>query len=133
MLLEMILAQVTAWNKGNLEDFLSYYRDDIKVYSRPANDLIFDSKAALLTHIKSDFDSGKVERVHIVDQVESPPYVLLLEEKTNEAGSRRAVVTYLIENNKIKSMWIERVEIGVSRIPNASIENAVQCKSVLGG
>ncbi len=133
MLLELILAQVTAWNKGNLDDFLSYYRDDVKVYSQTANDLIFDSKAALLPHIKPDFDSGKVERVHIVDQFESPPYVLLLEEKTNESGSRRAVVTYLIENNKIKSMWIERIEIGVSLIPKSSIQNAVQCKSVLGG
>lgn len=131
MLLELVFAQIQAWNQGNLKDFLSYYHHDVKVYSKPAGDLIFGSIEALLPHIKPDFDSGKVEEVKILDSVESKPYVFTLEEKSSAKGTRRAVVTYLIENGKIKCMWIEKLETETKRIPKAAMENPGQCAKAL--
>lgn len=131
MLLELVFAQIQAWNHGNLKDFLSYYHDDVKVYSKPAGDLIFESREALLPHIKPDFDAGKVEEVKILDSVESKPYVFTLEEKTSEKGTRRAVVTYLIENGKITCMWIEKLDAPAKRIPKSSMENPGQCSKAL--
>jgi hypothetical protein len=133
MLLELVFAQIQAWNRGDLKDFLSYYHEDVKVYSVPAGDLIFASKEALLPHIQPDFDSGKVEQVKIVDQVEAKPYVLLLEEKSNETGTRRAVVTYLIVNGKIKCMWIQKVDNVVNRIPKSATQDLGKCAKALGG
>jgi len=71
--------------------------------------------------------------VKVVDQIESKPYVLLLEEKTSDKGSRRAIVTYLVENGKIKCMWIERVENNVNRIPKGSVDDISKCAKALGG
>lgn len=129
MLLEIILAQITAWNSGNLENFLSFYRDDVKVFAKPANDLVFESKKALLPHIQTDFAAGKVEQIKVIDQAETPTRVFLLEEKTNAEGSRRAVVTYQLEDQKIKTMWIERVDRSLSKIPRETIE-ASDCVSL---
>jgi hypothetical protein len=133
MLLELILSQIYAWNRGDLKEFLSYYHEDVKVYSKPADDLVFASKAAILPHIHPDFEAGTVERVKVIDQIESAPYVLLLEEKTSGKGSRRAIVTYLVEGNKIKCMWIERVENSVIQIPKTSLNNPGKCSKALRG
>lgn len=134
MLLEIILAQIAAWNSGDLNAFLDYYHDDVKVYSKPANDLVFDSKKAFLPHIQPDFEAGKVEKIKVIDQAETPAHVLLLEEKTDDRGtSRRAVVTYFLEGKKIKTMWIERVEPTLPRIPKAMIDSTNDCKSTFLG
>ncbi len=104
----------------------------VKVYSKPFAEPVLGSVTEVLAHIAPDFEAGTVERVNVVDQLEASPYVLLLEEKISERGSRRAIVTYLLENKKIKTVWIERVENSVNRIPADSINGLNRCGALLG-
>lgn len=134
MLLELILAQLQAWNNGNLDLMMSYYHDDVKVYAFPAKDPFLDSKATIITHIKADFESGNVEQIKVIDQLEEAPFVLTIEEKSSpEHGTRRGVFTYLIEENKVKALWFERVDNSVNSIPPGYLIRLKTCASVLGG
>ncbi|PWU17383.1 MAG: hypothetical protein C5B49_09010 [Bdellovibrio sp.] len=110
MLMEIVLSQVQAWNSGNLDRLLPHYADTVQVYAMPDNTVIFDGKEKLKAHLKPEFDNGKVVQVKVLEKLEYPPYVVLVEEKSAPEGTRRAVVTYLIEDGKITKMWIAKVE-----------------------
>lgn len=106
MVLELVLSQIQAWNDGNLNKLMSYYSDTIEVYKQPSNEVVLKSKDQILAHIKADFEAKKVQKVNVISKTEMPPYVVLVEEKQTPNGPKKALVTYLVENNKIQKMWI---------------------------
>lgn len=106
MVLDIVLAQIEAWNEGNFEELLNYYSETIQVLDLATNKIIFASKAEIISHIKPDFENNKVDRINVISKIESNPYVVLVEEKQFPAGPKTTMFIYLIENKKIQKMWI---------------------------
>ncbi|MGE0525985.1 MAG: nuclear transport factor 2 family protein [Bdellovibrionales bacterium] len=123
MLLELVMAQLYAWNAGKMNEMMAYYHDDVKVYSRSKPEPFLDSKQTIIEHIKPDFDSGNIEKIVVIATLERAPYVFTIEEKHPPNGTPfRGLFTYYFEGGKIKALWFERIADSVSEIPESAID-----------
>jgi hypothetical protein len=133
MLIELVLAQLQAWNAADLTKMMSYYHDDVAVYSRASEEPVLSSKQMIIEHTRADFEAGAVDRIEVIAIIEAFPYVLTIEEKQpRDKPPFRGVFTYYFEDNKIKRLWFERVPDEVSKITEDYIRRA-RCEDALAG
>jgi len=99
----IVQKQVEAYNSRDIEAFLSFYSDDVKIYSYP-NKLVTEGKAAMRESYASFFKNAKVLDCKIVKRIVRNTIVIdeeLVKYNDQEFGG---VAIYEVINNKIVSV-----------------------------
>lgn len=96
----LIDAQLAAYNRRDVEGFLSYYSDDAKLFDYP-NQLTESGKDQLRTRYQRSFSDPNVRAV-IVKRIVFDRFVIDHERITGRPdGTREAVAVYEIKDGKI--------------------------------
>ena len=97
---QVVQEQVEAYNSRDIEAFLSFYSEDVKIYTFP-NKLESDGKAAMREGYASFFKNAKVLNCTIKNRIVQKNIVIdeeLVKYNDTEFGG---IAIYEVENNKI--------------------------------
>ncbi|MBN8642098.1 MAG: nuclear transport factor 2 family protein [Flavobacteriales bacterium] len=97
---QVVQEQLEAYNSRDIEAFLSFYSEDVKIYSFP-NKLESDGKAAMREGYASFFKNAKVLNCTIKKRIVRNNIVIddeLVKYNDTEFGG---IAIYEVENNKI--------------------------------
>lgn len=97
---EIVQKQVEAYNSRDIEAFLSFYSEDVKVYTFP-NKLESDGKEAMRKNYASFFKNAKVLNCIIKNRIVRNNKVIDEEQVKYNDTEFGGVAIYEIENNKI--------------------------------
>ncbi|MDI9309773.1 MAG: nuclear transport factor 2 family protein [Limnohabitans sp.] len=97
---DIVQKQVEAYNNKNLDTFLSFYSDDIKIYSYP-NLLESEGKQAMKTNYANFFSNAKTLNCKIINRIIHNNKIIDQEEVTLNDQKISVITIYEIENNKI--------------------------------
>lgn len=97
---DIVQKQIEAYNNKNLDTFLSFYSDEVKIYSYP-NLLESEGKQAMKTNYASFFSSAKTLNCKIINRIIHNNKIIDQEEVTLNNQKINVVTIYEIENNKI--------------------------------
>jgi hypothetical protein len=101
-------AQIDAFNRRDLDAFLSYYSSDAKVYDHPDR-LRWSGKDALRKEYAALFSKMPTARVTVASRILQAPYVIDQEELDPGNGQpTRSVVTYQVRAGRIVAVWIQK-------------------------
>ncbi|MCB9093425.1 MAG: hypothetical protein H6621_00020 [Halobacteriovoraceae bacterium] len=106
MSLEIVLTQLEAYNRKNLDENFKYFADDLKVYLLPEGKVLFNNKTEARAHTERGIESGEFATSEVLGQMQSGSFVTLHEQKIKEGVPRTAIITYFVEDGLIKQMWI---------------------------
>lgn len=97
---QIVQEQVEAYNSRDIEAFLSFYSDDVKLYTYP-NKLDSDGKAAMRQGYASFFKNAKVLNCKITKRIVTKNIVI--DEEDIQYNDRKfgGVAIYEVENGKI--------------------------------
>lgn len=96
----IVQKQVEAYNSIDLEAFLSFYSDDVKIYTFP-NKLETDGKAAMRESYATFFKNAKVLECKIVKRIVKNNTVIDEELVKYNDIEFTGVAIYEVKNNKI--------------------------------
>nr|WP_294777189.1 nuclear transport factor 2 family protein [uncultured Flavobacterium sp.] len=96
----IVQKQVEAYNSIDLEAFLSFYSDDVKIYTFP-NKLETDGKAAMRESYATFFKNAKVLECKIVKRIVKNNTVIDEELVKYNDIEFSGVAIYEVKNNKI--------------------------------
>ena len=107
---EIVLKQIEEYNNQDIEKCLAYCDDQIEVLLLPNNEPLFRGKDILRGHLKSSFGTEDFEEVEVLEVITLGDYVTTVERKTKKstAENRSLLITYLVEDSLIKTMWAAR-------------------------
>lgn len=97
---QVVQEQLEAYNSRDIETFLSFYSEDVKIYTFP-NKLESDGKVAMREGYASFFKNAKVLNCTIKNRIVSKNIVIddeLVKYNDTEFGG---IAIYEVENNKI--------------------------------
>lgn len=97
---EVVQKQVEAYNSRDIEAFLSFYSEDVKIYTFP-NKLNIDGKTAMRESYASFFKNAKVLDCKIVKRIVRNTFVIDEELVKYNEIEFSGVAIYEVENNKI--------------------------------
>jgi uncharacterized protein (TIGR02246 family) len=97
---EIVQKQVEAYNSRDIEAFLSFYSEDVKIYTFP-NKLETDGKAAMRESYASFFKNAKVLDCKIVKRIVRKNKVIDEELVKYNNTEFSGVAIYELENGKI--------------------------------
>ncbi len=97
---EIIQKQVEAYNSRNIETFLSFYSEDVKIYTFP-NTLESDGKAAMREGYASFFKNAKVLNCTIKNRIVRKNVVIDDEWVKYNDTEFGGIAIYEVENDKI--------------------------------
>lgn len=97
---QIVQEQVEAYNSRDIEAFLSFYSEDVKLYTYP-NKLDSDGKAAMREGYASFFKNAKVLNCKITKRIVTKNIVI--DEEDIQYNDRKfgGVAIYEVENGKI--------------------------------
>lgn len=97
---QIVQEQVEAYNSRDIEAFLSFYSDDVKLYTYP-NKLDSDGKAAMREGYASFFKNAKVLNCTITKRIVRNNKVIDEERVKYNDTEFTGVAIYEVENGKI--------------------------------
>lgn len=97
---QIVQEQVEAYNSRDIEAFLSFYSDDVKLYTYP-NKLDSDGKAAMREGYASFFKNAKVLNCKITKRIVTKNIVIDEEDIQYNDTKFGGVAIYEVENGKI--------------------------------
>ena len=101
--------QLDAYNQQHIEDFLSWYADDVEVYNFP-HELVYKGKDQMRKVYTQAWARNPKQKAEVTDRMTIGSTVIDKEKVTGRADGRTAgvVAIYKIENNKIKQVYFVR-------------------------
>lgn len=97
---DIVQKQVEAYNNKDIESFLNFYSDTVKIYNFP-NQLEMDGKEAMRKSYTSFFNNAKVLHCTITNRIVQNNKVIDQELVKFNDTQFSGVAIYEIENNKI--------------------------------
>jgi hypothetical protein len=97
---EIVQKQVEAYNNKDIEGFLNFYSDTVKIYNFP-NQLEIDGKEAMRKNYTSFFNNAKILHCTITNRIVQNNKVIDQELVKFNDTQFSGVAIYEIENNKI--------------------------------
>ena len=111
--LHIVLEQMKAYNRRDVEGCLRYWADDLKVLLMPEEEVILSSKQEAREFLKGEFARKGLKTASRVIRWEiEGPYVILVHEESDEDDGvgQEMRFAYLIEEGVISKMWSLAVE-----------------------
>lgn len=107
---EIVLKQIEEYNNQDIEKCLGYCDDQIEVLLLPDNESLFKGKDVLRSHLQKSFGTEDFEEVEVSEVIALGDFVTTIEKKIKKSTgeSRSLLITYFVENSKIKKMWAAR-------------------------
>lgn len=101
--------QLDAYNKQDIENFLSWYSEDVEVYNFP-NELIYKGKEKMRTSYTNAWKQNPNQRAKVTDRINIGNTVMDKEHVTGRANNieLNVIAIYKIENEKIKQVYFVR-------------------------
>jgi len=97
---QIVQEQVEAYNSRDIEAFLSFYSEDVKLYTYP-NKLDSDGKAAMREGYAAFFKNAKVLHCKITKRIVTKNIVIDEEDIQYNDSKFGGVAIYEVENGKI--------------------------------
>lgn len=101
---QVVEAQVEAYNRGELEDFASYYAEDVKLYEFP-DEVTTSGIEDLRTVYGPLFAREPDLHARITKRIIQGNFVIDHEHVTGSWGSATAVAIYEVVDRKIQNVW----------------------------
>ncbi|MDP7320958.1 MAG: hypothetical protein QF441_10140 [Bacteriovoracaceae bacterium] len=107
---EIVLKQIEEYNNQDIEKCLGYCDDQIEVLLLPEGETLFKGKEILKGHLEKSFGTEDFEEVEVLEVIALGSYVTTIEKKTKRTTgeSRSLLITYLVTDSKIQTMWAAR-------------------------
>ena len=101
--------QLDAYNQQQIEDFLSWYADDVEVYNFP-HELVYKGRDQMRKVYTQAWARNPKQRAEVTNRMSIGSTVIDQEQVTGRADGRTAgvVAIYKIANNKIKQVYFVR-------------------------
>lgn len=101
--------QLDAYNKQDIEGFLSWYADDVEIYNFP-NDLVYTGKDQMRKVYTNAWARNPKQKAAVTNRMVLGNTVMDKEHVTGRANGVEAhvIAIYKIENNKIKKVYFVR-------------------------
>jgi hypothetical protein len=101
--------QLDAYNKQDLEGFLSWYADDVEIYHFP-NELVYKGKDQMRKTYASGWARNPHQKAEVTSRMTMGNTVIDKEHVTGRANGIAAnvIAVYKIENDKIKQVCFVR-------------------------
>jgi hypothetical protein len=107
---EVVLKQIEEYNNQDIEKCLAYCDEQIEVLLLPSNEELIKGKDVLRMHLTSSVGTDEFEFAEVLEVITLGNFVTTVEKKTKKSSgeSRSLLITYLVENSLIKTMWAAR-------------------------
>jgi hypothetical protein len=101
--------QLDAYNKQDIEGFLSWYADDVEVYNFP-NELVYKGKDQMRKVYTNAWARNPKQRAEVTNRMSVGNTVMDKEHVTGRANGVTAdvIAIYKIENGKIRQVYFVR-------------------------
>jgi hypothetical protein len=101
--------QLDAYNKQDMEGFLSWYADDVEIYNFP-NELVYKGKDQMRKVYTNAWARNPKQRAQVTSRMSVGNTVMDKEHVTGRANGIEAhvIAIYKIENNKIRQVYFVR-------------------------
>ena len=109
--LQMVLDQMEAYNRRDVEGCLRYWADDLQVLLMPEEEVILSNKQEAREFLEKEFAKGLETSSRVVEKKADGAYVCLVHEEFGRDGfSYQMRFAYLIEKGLLSKMWSLPVE-----------------------
>jgi hypothetical protein len=104
--LQVVQAQVDAYNRGDIDAFLNTYTPEVNIYNFP-DELLSSDLASMRENYAKLFDKAPQLHASITNRVTQGSYVIDKEVVTGIPGAKEltAVVIYEVKDGKIVNVW----------------------------
>lgn len=101
--------QLDAYNKQDIEGFLSWYADEVEIYNFP-NELVYKGKDQMRKVYTSAWARNPKQKAQVTSRMSVGNTVMDKEHVTGRANGMEAhvIAIYKIENDKIKQVYFVR-------------------------
>lgn len=101
--------QLDAYNRQDIEDFLSWYADDVEVYNFP-NELVYKGKDEMRKRYSSAWAQNPNQRAEVTQRMSVGNTVMDKEHVTGRTNNTEVnvIAIYQIENDKIRKVFFVR-------------------------
>lgn len=108
-LTDIAQGQLDAYNKQDLEGFLSWYTDDVEIYTFP-NELLYKGKEEMRKKYASAWKLNPGQKAQVLHRIYVGNTVMDREHVTGRADNIavNVIAIYKIENEKIKQVYFVR-------------------------
>lgn len=98
--------QLDAYNRQDIEAFLSWYADDVEVYNFPC-ELVYSGKEEMRKRYAAAWEQNPRQRAEVTQRMIVGNTVMDKEHVTGRASNIEAnvIAIYIIENEKIKKVY----------------------------
>lgn len=103
--IQIVKAQLEAFNNKDVEGCLQYFSEDLKVIVLPDEKIIASSKDEIRTHVINQIESGDFMPAELVSIRANGPFVMTTEVKNNGDKKTTIEFIYFVENGLITKMW----------------------------
>ncbi len=109
LLTDIAQGQLDAYNKQDIENFLSWYSEDVEVYNFP-DELLYKGKEEMRKRYSSAWKQNPNQRANVTDRINVGNTVMDKEQVTGRSNNVEAnvIAIYKIENEKIKKVYFVR-------------------------
>ena len=106
---EIIQGQLDAYNRQDIEAFLSWYSEDVEIYNFP-NELVYKGKDKMREKYTYAWKQNPDQKAEVTDRINVGNTVIDKEHVTGRASGIEAnvIAIYKIENEKIKQVFFIR-------------------------
>jgi hypothetical protein len=107
--LQVVQAQVDAYNRGDIDAFLNTYAPDANLYNFP-DELLSSGLASMRERYAKLFEKAPQLHASITNLVTQGNYVIAQEVVTGNPGAKEltAVLIYEVKDGKIVNVWFLR-------------------------
>lgn len=108
-LTDIAQGQLDAYNKQDLENFLSWFTEDVEVYNFPS-DLVYKGKEEMRKRYSESWKQNPDQKAKLTDRINVGNTVMDKEHVTGRANNMEifVIAIYKIENEKIKQVYFVR-------------------------
>lgn len=101
--------QLDAYNKQDLEGFLSWYSEDVEIYNFP-NDLVYKGRAEMRIRYSKAWKNNPNQKAKVTDRITVGNTVMDKEHVTGRADNKdiHVIAIYKIEDRKIRQVYFVR-------------------------
>lgn len=101
--------QLEAYNRQHLEDFVSWYAEDVEVYNFP-DELVYKGKDKMRERYSNAWKQNPKQKAQVTDRISLGNTVIDKEHVTGRSSGieSNVIAIYKIENEKIKQVYFVR-------------------------